>query len=182
MKMNNPTIYIIVLIVLMLVIGVGVGMLAGRRFGKSRQYDERQLLAQGQATKYAYYTLMACLAAYVLYDSQAEASILTAPVGVFMCVCVSVMVYAVACIVKDAYIAFNASRGVQMFAFALIGVSNAALGIMRIIDGTMLQDGRLQPQMINLTVGIMGIVIAAALAIRTAMQKKENRREDEADE
>ncbi len=98
-------------------IGLGIGVLAGlagyliwwlacgRKCG--RKYDERQIAAQGRAAKAAFFTNLIYTAACIAVFTAMEAPSAVVQTALFLGLLLSVGVYAVVCILRDAY--FNLS-------------------------------------------------------------------------
>lgn len=180
--MKPEIIHLLVFAIIFVAIGLLFSLLLGRKSEKTVKYDERQLLAQGKAYKAGFFSLMSLLCVYIVYNAFSENMILRAPEGIFLCICASILVFAVICIANDAYVALNENNRMRTAVLGFLGVSNLLLGIERIINGTIVEDGAIGIHVINLAVGVMSVVIVAALIIRSAQQKKTAALEESDDE
>ncbi len=180
--MKPEIIHLLVFTIIFVAIALLFGLLFGRKSGKAVKYDERQLLAQGKAFKAGFFSLMSLLCVYVVYNAFSENMILRAPEGIFLCICASVLIFAVICIANDAYVALNESNRARTAILGFVGLCNLFLGIDRIADGTIMEDGAFSVSVLNLAVGVMGVVITLALIIRSAQQKKAAALEESDDE
>jgi len=181
--MKPEIIHLILIVVIIIVIGLITALVTRKSpsAGKDR-FDERQLLAQGQANRYAYYTLMLSLAVCVAYDRCAKNPVIDLNTLVVVCICISVVVMAVTAIMKDAYVAYTQKTGSRALLIGVLGAANLLGGLPSIIDGTVIQNGSFGLGAIQLAVAAMAFVIVAAMAIRGAIGKKEAALEESEDE
>ena len=111
-----------------------VVLLLKRVFTKNGLYDkcepdERQILARGTAYKVAFYTMLTWNAlCYVLYSMNVLKGKWMGDVC-FLGLLVGVMVYAIVCIIKDAYLGTAKKPGKVLLGLVIIGVINFVLGI-----------------------------------------------------
>lgn len=150
-----------------------------RMFDKTRleaDYDERQVAARGQAYRRAYFTLLISLLVYLcsegLFGMWCDAA-----AGAGICVCLSAGVFAVSCIVNDAYRRLNERpRSIILVSGSLAAV-NLAIAALHIAHGEMMENGILSFRVNNLAVGVMGAVILAAYLVRLNAVRKEREEE-----
>ncbi len=139
------------------------------------KYDERQMKERGNGFKVGFFTHMIYVAFLILLHI-AEVKL---PVGeevlMFFGILLSVTVYAIYCIWKDAYISLNENATMLNLVFIVAGILNVALGVGNIFTGEMVIDGVVTFRCINLLCGIFLLVLAI---INGAAQAKRNAEED----
>lgn len=122
-------------------------------------YDERQVLARGRAFMWGFFSLMICLMVYGLADMLIEPWCDTLT-GCIICICVSLLVFAVICIRKDAFAGIGQKRKRNLTVLLVLTLANLLFGVSHIIDGDLLRDGVLSFHSVSLIVGITtGIVL-----------------------
>lgn len=146
----------------------------GGKFGgcgmKKKTYDERQLLARGKAYKNAFFTLIIYfIVAGTLYDFL-NIRMLMSFGGLWIGICISVGVFAITCILKDAYMnLYENAKGIMML--FLVGVLNIAISILNKVS--LLEEGVVSLESINLIAGILFLVISAVFFGREIYNKKQ---------
>lgn len=147
---------------------------------KKDSYDERQLLARGKAYKYAFYTLVIYMAVVSLISEFYGVTLFMSFCGIWIGVCLSVAVFAVICILKDAYMTlYENAKGVIML-FSMIALMNIGVAVRIICEGRpMLVDGRFSVDCVNLVVGIMFCVILAVFCGKVVYNRKSLEAEEE---
>lgn len=122
-------------------------------------YDERQILARGRAFMWGFFSLMICLMVYGLTDMLIEPWCDTLT-GCIICICVSLLVFAVICIRQDAFAGIGQKRKRNLTVLLVLTLANLLFGVSHIIDGDLLRDGVLSFRSVSLIVGITtGIVL-----------------------
>ena len=163
-----------------LVIGILVGLAAvfviGKIFKKKRgpcKYDERQTLARGKAYKTGFWTFVGYLllngllnAADIIWADTSTAAFL----GLFL----GIAVYAIVCILNDAYLPLKEKPGFYFAIFGLVIVVNLAVTILNFSDGTeFITDKMLNYHSLNAGIVIMFIAVIITLAVRQIIAKKD---------
>lgn len=137
------------------------------------KYDERQDLIRGRGFKYAFFTLLIynmVIPMLKICDVELPAD----STALFMIGAVAAMlVYVIYAIWNEAYFSLNENPKAIMIAFALIGIINLTLGIIRMVDGTFLTDGKLTFNSINFMLGIVFVIIFITLAAKQICNKRE---------
>ena len=127
-------------------------------------FDERQELARGKAFQYAFLTLAALALIYAALDT-----ILVLPVdtmaGVFFCLCLAMVVFAVIYIRKEAYLSLYEKPGKVMTLFGLLAALNIGIGAMYCLQGDMVQNGVLSFRAVNPMTGVTLLIIMAVYAL-----------------
>lgn len=153
---------------------------AGGKFGvfckcKEKAYDERQLLARGQAYKAGFFTLMIYIVIVVFLDEIFDIHFLMSFGGMWLGVCISISVFAIVCILKDAYMSLQENAKGILMVFGGIEVMNICFSLPNLLHGEGLTEvvqgvkngeiyeyTKLSVTSMNLTVGILFAVILAA--------------------
>lgn len=86
---------------------------------------------------------------------------------------IGVLVYVLYCIWNEGYISLNENPKKVMIAFTVIGIANIGLGIGKILQEGLTENGMLTIDSINLLLGVMMLITVGALAIKSALNKKE---------
>lgn len=137
------------------------------------KYDERQDLVRGRGFKYAFFTLLIynfVVPMFEICDVELPAD----STALFMIgAIIGLLVYVIYAIWNEAYFSLNENPKKVMIAFAFIGVFNLMLGVMRMVDGTFLTDGKLTFHSINFLLGIVFVIIFITLAAKQICNKRE---------
>ncbi len=141
--------------------------------GSNFEYDERQELARGNGFKYAYmtgivYNGVLCLLSATGISLPVEMSVL-----IMFGILFTVLIYAVYCILHDAYVSLNENANRLMIVFIALGGFNTLIGMSHVIHGTMFENGVLTFRGINLFCGIFLLVVAGVLFAHTKLQNRE---------
>lgn len=150
-------------------LGLAAGIIAGLIFVAflfkkkvlDMHFDERQERARGKAFQYGFFTLLIAVYAYGVSDVMFGkwCDVLT---GVTLCVTAGLCVFAVTCILKDAYLSLREKPRTVMTMFALISAVNLGLGAMHAFSGDLVENGVLTFRAVN---PIMGFAILAILIV-----------------
>ena len=163
-----------------LLLGVLAGVLVGLLFVALMKhkkvidfhFDERQERARGQAFKYAFFTLAAVSLCYGALDT-----ILGLPcdtlAGMFLCFCAAMLVFAVVCIRKEAYLSLYEKPGRVMALFGGLAAFNIGIGAVYLMQGSMVEDGILTFRACNPAVGVMLLIIMGIYALHLGSRGEE---------
>ena len=145
-----------------------------KRRGTEPRYDERQVVARAKAAQLA----LGVLAALMLVNGFVREILQTAWAGPFLeagtLLMVAATVYGLRCVWTDAYFSLRERPKTWARIFAVMMVLNAALGIVAIVDGDVLEDGLLTYRAANLMIAAMFV----ALLIAVALKRRKDRREE----
>lgn len=148
-------------------------------FHEKKIYDERQLMARGRAYKGGYFALMISLVALLIANESVKDVNLMNYSGVFTCIIISVSVFAIICIINDAYMSLYESAKKVLVMLVLLAVLNIAIGISELAsdgivvtldaynDTKVLSDG-----VSSLLVGVALVVICTVFLVKVAHDKK----------
>lgn len=139
-------------------------------------FDERQERARGKAFQYGFFTLM--IAAYVYGTSDVVlgrwCDVLT---GVTLCVAAGICVFAITCILKDAYLSLREKPRTVMTMFALLTVVNLGFGGMYAYSGDLVEDGVLTFRAVNPIIGFATLVILIVYIVNHLLRSREEEAE-----
>lgn len=142
-------------------------------FGAGCKYDERQLQARGKAYKAAYFTLMICVFAEAYTDAFLERKLFTSLEGLLLAIFVSIGVFVVTCIIKDAYMGLYDKLRRTLLTFFIVAFLNLMCVVMAVVKkDKLIENGEFSFVIINLGIVIMYIVIMATLLIKVRLDKR----------
>ena len=165
-------------------LGIFVGIAAGlfvlallfKKKVLDMHFDERQELARGKAFQYGFFTLLVTTYAYGVSDMVLGrwCDVLT---GVTICLAVSLCVFAVTCILKDAYLSLREKPRTVMTMFALLAAINLGFGAMYAVSGDLVEDGVLTFRAVNPIIGVLVLVILVVYIVNHLLCSREEEAE-----
>ena len=155
-----------------LLVGLLVVVLLRRRKVLDFTFDERQERARGVAFKYAFFTLLVSVFLYGVSE-MAVGRWCDAMAGGCLCIAVSITVFAVICILKDAYLGLKERPRQIMTLFALIALVNLGLGAVQASRAGLLEDGVLSFRVVNPVMGVMMLVVLAVYIVNFLLRDRE---------
>ena len=138
------------------------------------QYDERQMVERGIAFKLGFFTQLIYMCFMCLCYAVGIQLPVATEVILFFGVLLSLGVYVIYCIWKEAYIALNETVQKVNIAFVIIGIINVFIGVMHCIHGNMIENGILTFRCINLVCGIFLLVLAIVIGSVELAKKRED--------
>ena len=147
------------------------------------KYDERQLLARGEAFRGGFFTLLIMMAVVMIFEiAKVDLPIdNTALMGI--CAFSGMSVFIGISIWKHAYYALNENSKNIVIIFALIGTANIGIAIDNILSNKVVVDGVIQGYgCLNMMCGLLFVVVAVVTGLRAYEDKKLERLEDEEDD
>lgn len=166
------------------VLGLFLGLLVGfggvalvytlvyRKHGKP-VYDERQTLAQNKAFKGAFCTLAVYTVAGSLCIDMCKELFERTMVFALLGLLLSVTVYAVLCIIGDAYVALNKNTRAYVLLFAgLFLVTASACGIRWATGEPPIKDGVIGVMSLMLASALMALTVCVSLLVHSARQAR----------
>ncbi len=165
-------------------LGIFVGIAAGlfvlallfKKKVLDMHFDERQELARGKAFQYGFFTLIITAYAYGASD-MIFGRWCDALVGVTICLAVSMCVFAVTCILKDAYLSLREKPRTVMTMFALLAAINLGFGAMYAVSGDLVEDGVLTFRAVNPIIGVLVLVILVVYIVNHLLCSREEEAE-----
>ena len=167
-----------------IMVGLAAGIVAGlifvaflfRKKVLDCHFDERQELARGKAFQYGFFTLLISTYAYgtsdVVFGHWCDAL-----AGVTICLAISLCVFAVTCILKDAYLSLREKPRVVMTMFALLILINLGFGVMYGVSGDLVEDGVLTFRAVNPIIGLATLVILIVYIVNHLLRSREEEAE-----
>ena len=165
-------------------VGLAAGLLAGLAFIMSlfkkkvldMHFDERQERARGKAFQYGFFTLLIAAYAYGISDVLLGrwCDVLT---GVTLCIALALCVFAVTCILKDAYLSLREKPRTVMTMFALLAAINLGFGAMYAVSGDLVEDGVLTFRAVNPIIGAAVLVILIVYIVNYLLRPRDEEAE-----
>ena len=90
-----------------------------------------------------------------------------------LCIALALCVFAVTCILKDAYLSLREKPRTVMTMFALLAAINLGFGAMYAVSGELVEDGVLTFRAVNPIVGLVTLVILIVYLVNVAAERKE---------
>ena len=155
-----------------LAVGLGVVALLFKKKVLDMTFDERQELARGKAYKYGFQAMGVSVILYGILDVTVGEWCDTLT-GNLICFCIGLTVFAVTCILNDAYMSLKENPRKVMTLCLLAGLMNLAIGWANAAHGTVVVDGKLSTGAVNLIVGGMSLLLLAVYIINYALRERE---------
>lgn len=145
------------------------------------RYDERQELERGRGFKYAFFTMLIYFFAMFILDTTVIP--LAVDTSVLYCsgILLGILVYMVYCIWHESYFALNQNMRSTMTALVLIGLFNFVIGLSHLIDGLMIENGRLTFHVVNFLCAFLFFVLFLTMLLKRIVSTKVNSADDEDD-
>lgn len=166
------------------VLGISAGILAGlfvvallfKKKVLDMHFDERQERARGKAFQYGFFTLIIAIYAYGLSDMMFGrwCDVLT---GVTICLAIGLCVFAVTCILKDAYLSLREKPRTVMTMFALLSIINLGFGAMHHTSPGLVENGVLTFRAVNPIIGFATLVILVVYIVNHLLRSREEEAE-----
>ncbi len=143
----------------------------------SPKYDERQLIYQGKAHKYAFFTMLIYMILLLtLYAAGDIAGTEKLPVDnatlVLVGILISALVFAIYAILKDAYFRLDENRNFLFGFFIVLTVIDMLIGVFHILNGDIATDGVITfIGSGNLLAGIAMLIFIIVIAIKRIQEK-----------
>lgn len=143
------------------------------------EYDERQLAARGIAYRWAYMTLIFSLLANTgveaIWGPWAKPG-----VAVWMMIFLSVGVFVVVCVRRDAYFAVAQDPKASLWLFGAVVVLQIPNIIITLRSGGFVEDGLLTWNALSPACGVLFGVMFVCMLVRLRRQKREEQEDAEA--
>ena len=159
-------------------LGIIISYVSRKGDSCSQEYDERQIVNQGKAYKYAFFTMLIymgmLLACYIAEDSAVSVKM---PVDnatlVFTGILISALVNVIYAILKDAYFPMNGNRSSLFGSFIVLAALNIVIGIYHVINGDYVKDGVITFFGLgNLLAGIAMVIVIVVVIIKRVHDKR----------
>lgn len=176
MKNVEPKVWIALGVVLVLYLGFMVLLIAAlpkQREKKKPQFDERQRLAQGDAYKWSFWAMFTYYTLYVLICGAGDIHWCDEYLGMFLGVILGATVFGTICILRDAYVRLGQSRAAALISSNVIMFSQGFLGLTHLREGTVIENGVLSADALQLFLPLFALTLDVACLIKRRMEKRE---------
>lgn len=161
-----------------LLLGMAVGIAAGavilmvlfKKKVLDMHFDERQERARGVAFKYGFFTLAGSMLILGVVDTAIHWCDMM--LGMSICVCTGVMVFAAIAIWKDAYLGLYEKPWKVLMLFAALAVLNLGIAVTHLLDGSLVENGIVTFRAANMVAGAMMLAVMAIYGIRCAVRRE----------
>lgn len=145
-----------------------------KKDGSSKcKFDERQQIVRDRGFKYGFFVLALCNILYAGVNALLDGKLIDTPVGILLCVIISVVVYACYCIWNEGYFALNENPRRVLIAFVLIALLNFGVFARRVMEKGIMENGVLSACCVNLFCGLMFLVLFAVLLLKWIQNRRE---------
>ncbi len=146
----------------------------------NKQYDERQMLARGQAYHIGYFVLLFYILFLSIADSLFPKANIYNPVWIFLGICLSLGVFGFVCIIKDAYVSLVETPKKVIIFLVQVGLLNVFIGLMECEshDVSIIENGKPQIYMVNFMCGILMFFLAIVLIVKQIYENKHTSNEE----
>lgn len=155
-------------------LGYAIAAKLRERQNVGQEYDERQLWIQGRAYKAGFFSLIIFCYIYGLADVLIEGQWCKPIVGLSVCVCLSIAVWASICIWHDAYFKVSQSPRHYKILFGCVSLGNICIGISHMIGGDFIEDGVLGINSLNFIAGIMLLAVFIVIIVKGIKDRRES--------
>lgn len=148
----------------------------GKAFGRSDEtFDERQQLARGEAYKAAFFAAMGWMVVGALVRDLLDTS-----VQMTLGICLSVGVFALVCIKKDAYLSLRDKPKSCIRWFLTLALINLVPFAINLVQGkAIIENGIVTHRTTNLIVAVLLLVVSVAVVLRQREIRRELAEETE---
>lgn len=136
-----------------------------------KQYDERQILIQGKAYKYAFFTLLSYFIGIGIVSLYFENEFATTYVYTILGTCLGLIVFVTYSVFKDAYIGMKNNINTSIGCAFLTGICNTAAGMSN--RHTMIVEGVLQNSIGQLAIGVTLLYVGLILIAKKLIDQRE---------
>ena len=163
----------------MIAVGIMVGVMIAvwilTRKGRKKecQYDEMQLQIRAKGYQLGFYTVLALMVVLILLWELNCLTAVTPGFAVFAALLLSVTVFAVYCILHDAFLAVRGNPRFYIGIFTMIILIEGAVSVRDLIRGELTENGQLTfGSGVPLLMAVCFLVILVTLIVRTVRDRK----------
>lgn len=136
------------------------------------------MIARGQAYKTAFFTLIFYMCIVSFISEFLGNPLLMSFTGMWIGICLSITVFAIVCIIKDAYMSlYENAKGIIMM-FLVVGICNIGIGILNLEKQPLIENKALSIYCINLIVGSTFLIILAVFCGKLLFDKRNTEEEE----
>ncbi|MDE7385415.1 MAG: hypothetical protein K2M84_06620, partial [Anaeroplasmataceae bacterium] len=143
------------------------------------QFDERQLKSRGSCFCVSFFFLLICLLIDGIVRNILDYDWSSFLVGVFTWGMLSIGVFAILAIWKDAYTSEGENKLRLSIFLGIVGLIDSIVGIISVIQNEFIADGKVTVSFINLLGGVVLLVTAVNLFVKFKIDKRKVFIEDE---
>lgn len=168
----NPTSMILVFGI---IVGIAIALAVIKGLNKDHKvrtkYDERQLRARGDAYRYGFFATIFACALFMVLEAAGSLEVLGYS-SYFIAILIGIITQFTYSIFHDAYIGLNTNMKKYLIFMSIVGAINLASGILPMIHGEFMEDGKFGTGFMNLLCGGMFLILAGELAVKKMLDKK----------
>ena len=146
-----------------------------KRLGINRgEYDERQQVQRGAAAQWAFVTLLLLLCVNGIVSGALDVRWAQPGVDSFLCMFVSVAVFVVECIRRDAYFTVRQTPRSGILIFTVVTLCQVPATIMHAADGDFISGGQLTLAVVNPACMVLFAIALVAILIKRHGDRQED--------
>lgn len=161
-----------------IIISAIVKALLRRRGEAPGAYDERQQVQRGKAHQRAYMTLMVLLLIDAVVCGVLELQWAEPGVDAFVCLFISVGVFVVNCIMRDAYFTVNQTPRRYLWIIGVVVACQIPATVMHAVEGSFVEDGLLTVAVLNPACLVLFGIVLVTLLIKLRRDKADGECEE----
>ena len=147
------------------------------------KYDERQILEQGKAFKFGFFSTIIAIGVIGAADAFGIVSMIDTTVLYCSAIFIGLGVYVVYCVWHEAYFGINQQSVSVMVMLAIIGLANTTLSIMGFVSGQMVVNGIVTFRIMNVLCAALFFALFITILIKKlSLSKTSEEDEDEDDD
>ena len=161
-------------------IGIMVGVMIAawslfrKTWKRESEYDEMQLKIRAKGYQIGFYTALFLMLILILLWELNWLTAVTPGFAVYTALLVSVTVFAIYCILNDAFLAIRGNANRYFWLFGLVIVLEGIVAVRNIINNEMLEDGKLAfGSGAPAVMAVCFLAILITLAVKTVRNRKE---------
>lgn len=136
------------------------------------QYDERQIAVRGKAFQWGFCTMLIVGFAIFLAETALDRPVMAAGEAPILMICCGGTVMAVYCIVKDAYVSINGSRGAVLASMGIVGVTQVSLAFDRLDEEGAVVDGKLGYCWIYFGFALLALSVFVSMLVKLLLERR----------
>jgi len=148
-----------------------------RRGVTAGDYDERQQMQRGAAAQRAYLALLLLLCVNGIVSGALDIHWAQPGVDSLLCMFVSVGVFVVECIRRDAYFTVKQTPRSGILIFTIVTLCQLPATIMHAVDGDFIENGQLTLAVVNPACMVLFAIVLAAVLVKLRQAGREESEE-----
>ncbi|MDE7264635.1 MAG: hypothetical protein K2N64_08260, partial [Anaeroplasmataceae bacterium] len=143
------------------------------------QFDERQLKNRGDCFCISFFVLIGCLFLDGMIRTIIEYDWSTYMNGIFTCVIISIAVFVILAIWKDAYTTTDDSKVRLIIISFLLSIINFVMSIIQIVQYGFLENGKIGLSFLNILTGGLLMIVCVNLFVKYRIDKRKDFEDEE---